>query len=84
MGNVVSDIVRLAFSRSPSEEFRLIQMGRREFCGGVPGTLDWKPRAKRLTLRLAPGAAPHFGEVAEARFKSLASSLSAEAQVVTR
>ncbi|SFR05051.1 Ppx/GppA family phosphatase [Poseidonocella sedimentorum] len=43
--------------------------------------LRWFPKKKQLELRLAPAAAPLFGEVAEARFKALAASLSAETSV---
>ena len=42
------------------------------------GELRWFPKKKRLELRLAKHAIDLFGEVAEARFKSLAASLGAE------
>ena len=45
------------------------------------GTLDWKPKKKHLTLRLSKAAAPLFGEVAEARFMSLAETLEAETKI---
>ncbi len=45
------------------------------------GALRWYPRKKRLELRLARHAAPLFGEVAEARFRSLADTLRAEPAV---
>ena len=50
--------------------------------GTAPGALDWQRDAGTLTLRLSPGAEALFGEVAEARLRSLAASLGAEAQVV--
>ena len=45
------------------------------------GELRWYPKKKRLDLRLSPEAAPLFGEVAEARFRSLADTLQAEATI---
>ena len=42
------------------------------------GEMRWFPKKKRLELRLSPEAAPLFGEVAEARFLSLCSTLQAE------
>lgn len=42
------------------------------------GKLNWYPKKKVLELHLAEQAWPLFGEVAEARFKSLANSLNAE------
>jgi len=45
------------------------------------GELRWFPKKKRLELRLARHAVDLFGEVAEARFRSLAASLGAEAVV---
>ncbi|MEQ8293103.1 MAG: Ppx/GppA family phosphatase [Roseovarius sp.] len=45
------------------------------------GELRWFPKKKRLDLRLSPEAAPLFGEVAEARFRSLAETLQAEATI---
>ncbi len=48
------------------------------------GELRWYPRKKRLELRLSAEARPLFGEVAEARFRSLANSLGAETQVTLR
>ncbi|GAB4285073.1 MAG: Ppx/GppA family phosphatase [Roseovarius sp.] len=46
------------------------------------GSLRWYPRKKRLELRLSPEAAPLYGEVAEARFRSLCDSLAAEPAVI--
>ncbi|MGL4281688.1 MAG: exopolyphosphatase, partial [Albidovulum sp.] len=46
------------------------------------GSLDWRPKKKILQLTLKPGAEALFGEVAQARFASLAQSLGAEAKVV--
>ena len=46
--------------------------------GQHPGELRWFPKKKHLELRLSPYSAPLFGEVAEARFNSLASSLEAQ------
>lgn len=43
-----------------------------------PGELKWRPRKKTLELVLNPRAIPLFGEVAEARFTSLAAALGAE------
>ena len=43
--------------------------------------LRWFPKKKLLELRLSKAAVPLFGEVAEARLKSLASSLQAEVEV---
>ncbi|SFE07727.1 Ppx/GppA family phosphatase [Roseivivax sediminis] len=43
--------------------------------------LKWDPLARILRLELTEGAAALFGEVAEARFKSLAGSLDAETEV---
>ncbi|WP_299963026.1 Ppx/GppA family phosphatase [uncultured Roseobacter sp.] len=45
------------------------------------GTLRWFPKKKELHLRLTPDMIPLFGEVAEARLASLASSLEAELHV---
>ena len=45
------------------------------------GTLRWYPKKKLLQLRLTPDMVPLFGEVAEARFMSLASSLGAEVDI---
>ena len=42
------------------------------------------PKKKMLELRLSPEAAPLFGEVAEARFMSLAASLDADARVIRK
>lgn len=44
------------------------------------GKLDWRPKSKKLTLRLAPRTQELFGEVARARFDSLAAALGAERQ----
>ncbi|MEM1066526.1 MAG: Ppx/GppA family phosphatase [Pseudomonadota bacterium] len=46
------------------------------------GTLDWSPGKARLTLRLAEGTEALFGEVAAARFQSLAQAMGAETKVV--
>ncbi len=46
-----------------------------------PGELRWYPKKKLLELRLSPHGASMFGEVAEARFQSLASSLEADTQI---
>ena len=45
--------------------------------------LRWQPKKKVLELRLTPDAGPLYGEVAEARFLSLAAALDAEIRVVT-
>ena len=47
------------------------------------GELVWRPKKKVLELKLHKKSQPLFGEVAEARFKSLAASLGAEAKVST-
>ncbi|WP_298861157.1 Ppx/GppA family phosphatase [uncultured Sulfitobacter sp.] len=47
------------------------------------GEMRWYPKKKELHLRLSPEMMPLFGEVAEARFNSLASSLEAQAIVTT-
>ncbi|MGH1451947.1 MAG: Ppx/GppA family phosphatase [Paracoccaceae bacterium] len=50
---------------------------------GIPmGEIRWFPKKKQLELRLSPDGIPLFGEVAEARFKSLASTLSAQYRVI--
>ncbi len=46
------------------------------------GTLNWRPRKKVLTLKLAPGTQPLFGEVAESRFAALGSAMGAETEVI--
>jgi exopolyphosphatase/guanosine-5'-triphosphate,3'-diphosphate pyrophosphatase len=46
--------------------------------GAQLGTLDWKPKRRELTLKLSKDAWPLYGEVAEARFKSLADAMGAE------
>jgi len=46
------------------------------------GELRWRPRKKQLDLRLSPEAVPLFGEVAEARFRSLATSLDSEPNII--
>lgn len=49
---------------------------------GAPiGQLNFRPKKKVLELRLSEHAWPLFGEVAEARFVSLAASLGAEADI---
>ncbi|MEL0436319.1 Ppx/GppA family phosphatase [Phycobacter sp. K97] len=45
------------------------------------GTLRWQPRKKHLTLELPRAAEPLFGEVAEARLRSLCDTLEAECTV---
>ena len=47
------------------------------------GELRWFSKKKILQLRLTPDMVPLFGEVAEARFNSLASSLGAEVEIKT-
>ncbi|WP_138469719.1 Ppx/GppA family phosphatase [Poseidonocella sp. HB161398] len=47
------------------------------------GRLDWDPAAKRLVLHLSSHTLPLFGEVAEARFNSLAKALEAEVTVLS-
>lgn len=42
------------------------------------GEMRWHPRKRLLELRLSPEAMPLFGEVAQARFMSLAASLKAQ------
>jgi exopolyphosphatase / guanosine-5'-triphosphate,3'-diphosphate pyrophosphatase len=44
--------------------------------------LEWKPRKKILRLKLTKASVPLYGEVAEARFASLAASLGAQTEVV--
>ncbi|MEO1501946.1 MAG: Ppx/GppA family phosphatase [Pseudomonadota bacterium] len=46
------------------------------------GKLKWQPKKRVLTLRLKADAADLFGEVAQARFNSLADSLEAESRVI--
>jgi exopolyphosphatase/guanosine-5'-triphosphate,3'-diphosphate pyrophosphatase len=48
------------------------------------GELKWFPKKKRLELHLTEAAFPLFGEVASARFASLASSLGAETEILLR
>ncbi len=45
------------------------------------GSLTWRPKKKLLELTLNPAAEALFGEVAQARFSSLAQSLGAEMKV---
>ena len=52
--------------------------------GSPIGRLDWRPKARRLTLHLPAEVAPLYGEVAEARLNALAASLDAELAVKTR
>ncbi|MBY6091882.1 Ppx/GppA family phosphatase [Maritimibacter alkaliphilus] len=49
-----------------------------------PGELVWQPKKRHLTLKLSRAAWPLFGEVAQARFASLASSLNATTQIDVR
>lgn len=46
------------------------------------GRLDWRPKSKTLALEIAPRANGLFGEVARARFDSLAATLGAERREV--
>jgi exopolyphosphatase/guanosine-5'-triphosphate,3'-diphosphate pyrophosphatase len=46
--------------------------------------LEWRPRKKLLRLKLTPESVSLYGEVAEARFLSLAASLRAETEVVVK
>ena len=46
------------------------------------GRLSWDAEAKRLTMYLARGAEDLLGEVAEARFMSLAAALNADPEIV--
>ena len=48
------------------------------------GSLRWFPKKKLLQLGLTPDMVPLFGEVAEARFMSLADSLGAEVEIKHR
>ncbi|MEO1178683.1 MAG: exopolyphosphatase, partial [Pseudomonadota bacterium] len=43
-----------------------------------PATFHWFPKKRRLELHLSKDAVPLFGEVAEARLNSLASSMQAD------
>jgi exopolyphosphatase/guanosine-5'-triphosphate,3'-diphosphate pyrophosphatase len=43
-----------------------------------PAHLDWKPRSQHLALKLNPVGESLFGEVAEARYISLAKALKAQ------
>ncbi len=45
------------------------------------GRLSWQPRKGLLTLRLSPHGEPLFGEVAAARFASLAAAMGATTEV---
>ena len=49
--------------------------------GHQPASLAWRPKLKRLELRLSREAAPLFGEVAESRLGSLAATLDADTEV---
>ncbi len=46
-----------------------------------PGQLIWKPVRRELTIKLREKARPLWGEVADARFKSLVASLEAQGNV---
>ena len=46
-----------------------------------PGTIRWNAKARHLTLMLAAGARPLYGEVAEARLAALAQALDATFEV---
>ncbi|MDF1669837.1 MAG: Ppx/GppA family phosphatase [Roseovarius sp.] len=50
----------------------------------APGHLSWYPKKRVLELRLTKVAAPLFGEVAKARFQSLADTLEAAVVVKTK
>lgn len=52
--------------------------------GAERATFKWYPKKRILELRMTSDAMPLFGEVAEARLKSLASSLQAELVVKIR
>ena len=47
------------------------------------GELRWQAKRRFLTLSLTPEGGALFGEVAQARFASLAQALKAEAKVIT-
>ncbi|MGB0798399.1 MAG: exopolyphosphatase, partial [Planktomarina sp.] len=47
-------------------------------------TLSWAPKKRVLTLTLTSDASPLYGEVAEARFKSLAAALEATTEVTMK
>jgi len=49
--------------------------------GETPGAFQWKPKKRHLQLTLVKDAGPLFGEVAQARLSSLASSLNAALKV---
>lgn len=44
--------------------------------------LEWRPRKKLLRLKLTKASVPLYGEVAQARFESLAASMGAQTEVV--
>ena len=46
-----------------------------------PGSLQWKPKKRHLTLHLNEHARPLFGEVAQSRFDALASAMGATSSV---
>jgi exopolyphosphatase/guanosine-5'-triphosphate,3'-diphosphate pyrophosphatase len=48
---------------------------------GIAGTLDWQPRKRMLELNLTEIGRGLFGEVAQARFASLALALKATPRV---
>ena len=48
------------------------------------GTMHWRPKKKLLELHLSAEAAPLFGEVAEARFNSLANAMGATVEIKLR
>lgn len=55
------------------------------FSAGDPsqaGSLDWQPKKRILELKLTPEGHDLFGEVAQARFASLAQSLKATVKIV--
>jgi exopolyphosphatase/guanosine-5'-triphosphate,3'-diphosphate pyrophosphatase len=51
---------------------------------GFMGALKWFPKKRELELHLTPDLAVLHGEVSDARFRSLAKSLEAEARVLVR
>ncbi len=51
---------------------------------GFMGALKWFPKKRELELHLTPDLAVLHGEVSDARFRSLAKSLAAEARVLVR
>ena len=50
--------------------------------GTERGSLQWQAKTRRLALHLSPDMVPLYGEVAAARFASLAKSLDAQPEVI--